>query len=137
MAKILVVDDELEIANLIAEVASDYNHTVFVALNGNQAFEICMREKPQLVISDISMPGLDGYGLTQKIKADPELSGLKLVLMTAGFFRPELVEGIYDGFIKKPFEIEEIEVLLEDTFPLKTHSSRPSLEKIEYLSQSR
>lgn len=117
MAKILVADDEAAIVSLITEVLVDHRHTVFMALNGRQAFEICLREKPQLVISDIMMPGLDGYQLSHQIKTHSQLGATKVVLMTAGFFNKATAGNYYDEFLKKPFDIEEIEQLLARIFP--------------------
>lgn len=118
MTKILVVDDELAIVTLLAEVLEEHNYTVFKALNGKQALDICMREKPDLVISDIMMPGIDGYELSRQIKNNPQLSYIKIILMTAGFFNPAVAAGCYDEFLKKPFDIEEVETLLQKIFPV-------------------
>ncbi|MEI6046025.1 MAG: response regulator [Chloroflexota bacterium] len=119
MAKILIVDDEPMIVTLLAEIAVEYDHTVFVALNGNQALEICLKENPALVISDIMMPGIDGYELCRRIKNQPQLRETRVVLMTAGFFNPILVEGRYDSFIKKPFNLDEIDEILNVMFPIQ------------------
>jgi len=113
MAKIVVVDDELEIAELVAEIAKDQNHQVFMACNAEQAFKLCLNEKPQLVISDIMMPGLDGYTLCRQLKTEPQLKGIKVILMTAGSFKHDIIKGFYDNFIKKPFDVEDIEKLLQ------------------------
>jgi len=107
------------IVTLLAEIAVEYDHTVFVALNGNQALEICLKENPALVISDIMMPGIDGYELCRRIKNQPQLRETRVVLMTAGFFNPILVEGRYDSFIKKPFNLDEIDEILNVMFPIQ------------------
>lgn len=113
MAKIVVVDDEPEIAELVAEIAEGQSYQVFMAYNAEQAFNLCLSEKPQLVISDIMMPGLDGYSLCRQLKTTPQLSEIKVILMTAGSFKQDIIRGLYDNFIKKPFNIDELERLLE------------------------
>lgn len=120
MAKILVVDDETSIVSLIAEVIIEHNHSVLTALNGRQALDVCLQEKPDLVISDIMMPGLDGYQLCRQIRNHPQLGATKVALMTAGFFNPASAAGCFDEFIKKPFDIDEIEQLLARIF--STHN---------------
>jgi CheY-like chemotaxis protein len=129
VAKILVVDDEPLIVSLIAEVAIEFDHTVFTALNGKQALEIYLRELPQLVISDIMMPGIDGYEVCRRIRAHSSQRETKIALMTAGFFDPAAVDGQYDAFLKKPFNIDEVDYLLQ--VMLAEHQSR-----VPHLNQS-
>ncbi len=117
MAKILVADDESVIVSLMSELLSEHNHTVLTALDGKKALEICLREKPELVISDIMMPVMDGYELCRQIRATPQLKNTRIMLMTAGFFNPAATAGQYDFFVKKPFDIDEIEALLHSIFP--------------------
>jgi CheY-like chemotaxis protein len=117
VAKILVADDESVIVSLMSELLAEHNHTVLTALDGKRALEICLREKPELVISDIMMPIMDGYELCRQIKAMPQLKNTRIMLMTAGFFNPAATGGQYDYFVKKPFDIEEIETLLDNIFP--------------------
>jgi CheY-like chemotaxis protein len=119
MTKILVVDDEPLIVALLAEIAAEYNHVIFTALNGKQAFEICLKENPELVITDIMMPGMNGYELCQSIKNHPRLKGTHVVMMTAGSFNPSLVEGQYHSFIKKPFNLDEIDHVFKVIYPIQ------------------
>ena len=60
MAVVLVVDDEVGIANLLSDVLSDEGHRVLVAVNGHEAFKRAEEERPDLVITDFMMPVMDG-----------------------------------------------------------------------------
>lgn len=106
MAKILVVDDERSIRNTLKELLEMENHTVSIAENGIQALEIVGKINPDLVISDIKMPGMDGIDLLRTILEEyPETN----VLMISGHGTIDTaVESIKLGaidFVEKPIEM--------------------------------
>ena len=109
MAVVLVVDDEVGIANLLSDVLSDEGHRVLVAVNGHEAFKRAGEERPDLVITDFMMPVMDG-GLLMKAMADqPDLKDVPVFLMSSA---PEAAlrdkcSG-YALFIRKPFRIYDI-----------------------------
>ena len=72
--KILCVEDEIDIRSNIADILRDEGYEVFEAGNGYQGYESFIQEKPDLIISDIMMPELDGYGLLKLVR---DTSGLK------------------------------------------------------------
>jgi len=67
-AKIMVVDDEVSIRESLHDWLKDSGHEVFTAANGGEALEILRDKKPEIVITDLVMPGMDGLELTKKIK---------------------------------------------------------------------
>ncbi len=109
MATILVVDDEFGIAELLDALLTDEGHRVMTAVNGRQALERMNEAKPDLVISDLMMPVMDGAALLRAIRAQPDWKDIPFVLMCA---LPEAmvqdrIDG-YVGFVRKPFRMNDI-----------------------------
>jgi CheY-like chemotaxis protein len=80
---VLVVDDEADIVEVILAVLAEHDVTVLAAYDGRAALELARRARPDLVLSDVMMPGLDGRELCALIKADPDLAGTRVALMSA------------------------------------------------------
>ena len=109
MAVILVVDDEIEIANLLTDVLSDEGHRVLVAVNGREALKRAEEERPDLVIADYMMPVMDGAQLIKAMADDPDLREVPVFLMSSA---PELAiqdkcSG-YARYVRKPFSIYDV-----------------------------
>jgi CheY-like chemotaxis protein len=109
MAVVLVVDDEVGIANLLTDVLSDEGHRVLVAVNGHEALKRAQEERPDLVITDFMMPVMDGAQLIKALAEYRDLKGVPVFLMSSA---PEAVirdncSG-YALFIRKPFEIYDV-----------------------------
>ncbi|MBI3307677.1 MAG: response regulator, partial [Candidatus Omnitrophica bacterium] len=117
---ILVVDDELGMRDLLSLELKGQGYQVSVAENGKEATEIIRKQKFDLVISDLSMPQMDGITLLQNIKeVDPELE----VIMATGHGTIEsavkaMKNGAYD-FILKPFNLDELSLLIEKALEKK------------------
>jgi two-component system, chemotaxis family, sensor kinase CheA len=80
---ILVVDDSVTARTLSQKILSACGYRVLTAFDGAQAYELLLTQPCNLVLTDIEMPELDGYGLTRKIKANPKLAGVPVVLLTS------------------------------------------------------
>ena len=109
MAVVLVVDDEVGIANLLADVLSDEGHRVIVAANGQEGLKRAEEERPDLVITDFMMPVMDGAQLIKAMAEHPDLKGVPIFLMSSA---PEAAlrdkcSG-YALFIRKPFRIYDV-----------------------------
>jgi CheY-like chemotaxis protein len=106
MAAVLVVDDEVGIANLLSDVLSDEGHRVLVAVNGYEALKRAVEERPDLVITDFMMPLMDGAQLIKAMADHPDLRDVPVFLMSSA---PEAAICDkclgYAIFIRKPFEI--------------------------------
>ena len=112
VSKILVVEDNEELLELMLQVLSK-NYHVLTAKNGKQAMNIIMKEKLDLVVSDVMMPVMDGIELTQRIKGDKSFWQLPVILLTAKNKEEDKNEAYSigaDGYITKPFKFEELEV---------------------------
>ncbi len=85
MAKVLLVDDNSTYRKAVRMVLGDEGHVVFEAGDGAGAYELARRERPQLVISDIVMPSMDGYAFVRQLRSDPLLAGTQVVFRTGHF----------------------------------------------------
>ena len=108
MTKILIVEDEQSIAEALADTLRDEGYEVAVAFNGRQGLEAAKREPPDLVISDIMMPVMDGLRLCGALREDPSFQGLPVILMSAA--PPKVAAGVcgYSTFLHKPFDVDRL-----------------------------
>jgi two-component system, response regulator, stage 0 sporulation protein F len=96
----LVVDDEPAILRLVAVVLRDLGCETLTAVNAESALEIAEKTEPDLVISDVKLPGMDGVELAKRLKSRDNTP----VLLMSAFGEPRMHEG--DGFLAKPFDID-------------------------------
>ncbi|HUU50119.1 MAG TPA: response regulator [Nitrospinota bacterium] len=111
--KILVVDNELEILNVLQDVLNILGYAPVVVTSGKDALEIFEKGKFSLVITDMVMPDINGLDLLKEIKKLD--SNIPVVIIT-GFGSEVIEEAIQagaDGYIEKPFKIEDIKNILE------------------------
>ncbi|HEX4740998.1 MAG TPA: response regulator [Caulobacteraceae bacterium] len=106
MTVVLVVDDEMGVANLLSDVLSDEGYHVIVAPNGREALRRAGEQHPDLVISDLMMPVMDGAQLKKAMEAEPDLKDIPFIIMSS---MPEatVLEQCagYALFVRKPFQI--------------------------------
>ena len=81
--KVLVVDDEPFICRSLSFVLRKDNYDVFEARNGEEALAAIRQHKPDLVFLDVMMPKINGFEVTERVKADPELASVRIILLTA------------------------------------------------------
>lgn len=94
---VLVADDSLTTRELLRGLIESAGYAVELARSGTEAWDLLCRRRFDLVVSDISMPGLDGYELTAKVRADSRFSGLPLILLTALSREEERLRGLRAG----------------------------------------
>ena len=83
MAKILVAEDEKQIADMIAFKLTNSGHEVIRAQDGEQAMELAKRDMPDLIMLDAMMPGIGGFEVLRRLKADPALRSVPVIMVTA------------------------------------------------------
>lgn len=109
--KVLIIDDEPDHVELIKLRLEANNYDVIYAYNGNEGIEKIKKEKPDLVLLDIMMPGIDGYEVSKKIKSDPKTKNLPIIMLTAAGIKDleeKCKEAGADYCIRKPYESKEI-----------------------------
>jgi len=109
--KILIVDDEENLRETISELLIFENFEVKTASNGLNAIELLSDWTPDLIISDIMMPVMDGHAFHQLVKENNQLNSIPFIFLTAkkekNQMRKYLSEGA-DDYIAKPFKIKEL-----------------------------
>ena len=112
MKKILLIEDNTEVRENTAEILELAKYNVLTAENGKVGVEIATREKPDLIICDIMMPVLDGYGALHLLGKQPETATIPFIFLTAKTERTDVRKGMEmgaDDYLTKPFD--EIELL--------------------------
>lgn len=109
---ILIIDDNTDIRENIAEILELSGYKTFTAENGKVGVELAIREKPSVIICDIMMPELDGYGVLHMVRKNASIQQTPFIFITAKTERSDLRKGMEmgaDDYITKPFE--DIELL--------------------------
>jgi two-component system alkaline phosphatase synthesis response regulator PhoP len=104
--KVLVVDDEEDILELLKFNLSREGYQVTCATSGEQALRLVRSEKPDLVVLDLMLPGIDGLEVTRRLKNDPDTKNLPIIMLTAKGEEADIVTGLElgaDDYITKPF----------------------------------
>jgi two-component system sensor histidine kinase/response regulator len=114
--KILLVDDEASLRETISELLIHSNYSVMTAENGKEALEILDSWTPNIIISDIMMPVMDGYLFYEKVKDSSMLNHIPFIFFTAKNDKKEKEKCMLNGvnlFISKPFKIENLIAIIE------------------------
>lgn len=111
MKKILIIEDNEDIRSNTAEMLELSNYDISVAANGKKGLEKLKEYKPDLIICDILMPELDGYGVLEEIKKDEAFKCIPFIFLTAKTERTDINRGLLLGaafYLSKPFEMETL-----------------------------
>jgi CheY-like chemotaxis protein len=111
MATLLVIEDEAPLrANLLRILAAE-GHRVIAAADGDEGIRRAREERPDLVICDILMPRVDGYGVLASLRSQPETAGIPFIFLTASADRENLARGLKSGaseYLTKPFRLADL-----------------------------
>lgn len=113
---VLVVEDNIELRDFIAESLSN-EYRIVSAANGLQGWDIAQAEIPDLIVSDVMMPVMDGYELCEKVKQDSRTNHVAVVLLTARASHEKKVEGLLlgaDDYLTKPFYTDELKLRIRN-----------------------
>ena len=117
MARILIADDDLDIRELVEFKLLSLGHDVEVVADGQAALAACRARRPDLAVLDVMMPGLSGLDAVAAIRADPQLAGLPVILLTARAQEDDVATGLEagaDDYVTKPFSPRELAQRVED-----------------------
>jgi len=109
--KILIADDEPNIQISLEFLMKREGYQVLLARDGAEALVLIARERPDLVLLDVMMPGKSGFDVCQAVRADDALSGVKIVLLTAKGRDTDIAKGMALGatdYMTKPFSTKEL-----------------------------
>lgn len=120
--EILIVDDEMSIVLPIQFLMLQQGYNVMVAERGEDALDLIYKYKPDLVLLDIMLPGIDGYEVCEILRLNPEYRDIKIIFLTAKGLEVEIAKGLAlgaDAYITKPYSnselVAKVKELLETT----------------------
>jgi DNA-binding response OmpR family regulator len=110
-AKILIVDDNPTNIELLKQVLGDRGYEIMVAMNGEAALKLVSDIKPNLILLDVMMPGIDGYETCKELKSNDKTKEIPVIFTTARTEPSDIVKGFAVGgvdYVTKPLQIEEL-----------------------------
>ena len=123
--KILIADDNVTNRELLGDILERFKPwglEILNASNGAEAYETAKKEKPELVLLDIMMPDMSGYEVSKKIKEDPDLQNVYIIMVSAKTQqedRKQAVNAGADEYITKPFDIRLVRERVQSILDLK------------------
>ena len=122
MSSILVIEDDDAVRENLEELLKYKGFTVFAAADGKQGLDMALKREPDLILSDIMMPELDGYTLLKTVRETPALSNTPVVLLTAKTMSDSKIMGLEygaDDYITKHFNAKELIARLHNLIDLR------------------
>lgn len=117
MASILCIEDEVHLRELIAEDLEASGHQIYQARDGVEGMQVVLRHKPDLVVSDITMPRMDGIEFVKTVRSDhPDLAEMPVIFLTALTDRSDMLDGIQNGaddYLTKPIDFELLQLKVQ------------------------
>jgi DNA-binding NarL/FixJ family response regulator len=138
--KILLVDDEPGLRQAVQEYLQESGFAVTVAGNATDAWGLLQQETPDLIISDIMMPQVDGYEFLKQLRADSRFTSLPVVFLTARGMTSDRILGYQagcDAYLAKPFDPDELVALVENLLDrrIAVTATKDSNEQLEDIAK--
>ena len=133
--KILVVDDEEHIAELISYNLTNNGYKVIIANNGIDAVKLAVEEKPSLILLDLMIPGKDGYDVCKDVRSNSEIKNTPIIMLTAKSEEVDKILGLElgaDDYITKPFSIRELMLRIKNLLNRVYGQAIESQNTLEY-----
>ncbi len=126
--RLLVVDDEPNLLRAVAAILRGEGFEVSTARSGREALVLVAQNTPDLIVSDVRMPGMDGFELARKLRSAPNFSLIPVIFLTAKDETEDRVEGFQAGvdvYLTKPFEPNELVAVIKNILQRveRTHST--------------
>ena len=126
--RLLVVDDEPNLLRAVAAVLRGEGFEVSIARNGREALVAVAKSAPDLIVSDVRMPGMDGFELARRLRRAPNFALLPIIFLTAKDETEDRIEGFRAGvdvYLTKPFEPDELVAVINNILQRveRTHST--------------
>lgn len=108
---ILAVDDEPDVLMILRTALQTEGYDVCTASNGPDCLEVAAEKKPDLIILDLMMPGMDGFAALQKLKSNPETSTIPVIMLTGVSEKTKVQQALTSGiayYLTKPFDFDDL-----------------------------
>ncbi len=117
--RILIVDDEPDILKSVKFILEKAGYEVFTADDGEEGVEMAKKQRPDIILLDLRLPGKDGFEVCGELKGDQNFRNIPIILLTASAgIRKKDFEGCsHDGFILKPFQYAELLAKIREFIP--------------------
>jgi phosphate regulon transcriptional regulator PhoB len=136
MPKIIIIDDEKDIIELIAYNLENEGFSVLKAFDGEAALRMIKSKKPDLAILDLMLPGINGIDVCKSVRANPEISGLPIIMLTAKTDEIDKIIGLElgaDDYMTKPFSVKELMARVRTVLRRSQAAQKsPAKEKFQY-----
>jgi len=132
--RILVADDDSWILRMVTTVLEKRGYVVDTAADGEDALELAVERRPDLVITDVMMPRMDGWALVKALRARPEFGFIPVIFLTALSSDDDRIRGFRlgaDDYLPKPFRFEELDLRVANTLRRCTIVEREARSVIE------
>ena len=123
MKKVLVVEDHPDMREVLIRQMELMGFLAIPAKHGKDGVEKAVQEKPELILMDIMMPGMDGWEATRTLRSNPETQNIPILAATALFRESDLkscLEAGCNDYIVKPFTFQELQGKVQEFFPFPT-----------------
>lgn len=130
-AQLLLVDDEPGLREAVKDYLQESGFNVKVASNAREGWELVQQNTPDLVISDIMMPQVDGYQFLKQLREDPRFKALPVVFLTAKGMTTDRIQGYQagaDAYLPKPFDPDELVAIVENLLERRAATSQTNSE---------
>ena len=133
--KVLVVDDEWKIRDVLSQFLTEKGYEVILASNGEEAIELAEKENPDVILLDVRMPGIDGIETCRRLKEEEKTRSVPVIMITA--FQDREIEAYLEGaddFVVKPFNMVEISYRIESMLRI-CHLSNELERAVAYIKE--
>jgi two-component system, cell cycle response regulator DivK len=120
--RILVIEDQEDNRQIVRDLVTASGYELIEATTGEEGLEVAARERPDLILMDIQLPGIDGYEVTRRIKADPKLRKIPIIAVTSyalsGDDKKAFAAGC-DSYVTKPYSPRLLLAKIREYLPSK------------------
>lgn len=134
--KVLIIEDNNDIRENIVEILELANYTVFAASNGKTGVDLALKNVPDIILCDIMMPELDGYGVLYMLNKNPQMAAIPFIFLTAKAERIDLRKGMEmgaDDYLTKPFDDMELLNAIESRLKKKEQQESFYSKSLDHL----
>lgn len=131
---ILIVEDEADVVDLLRYNLNKAGFSVLIANDGLQGLEMARANRPDVVVLDLMLPGMDGKTVCRSLKKDPETESLPILMLTAKSEPAERVQGLEigaDDYVTKPFSPRELVLRVQGLLRRSRTSNRPETVEVD------